>query len=96
VTGTHDSPNVPRTQLINNLIMAFEQALLAIPRQEQDLIAGLRSYRWLKSKGIKADFVDALAIAWWAATQAVTETTSRMNMRDLYPGYHPIRLGAAR
>ena len=96
VTGTYDSPNVPRTQLINNLVMAFEQGLLAIPRQHQDLIAGLRSYRWLKSKGVKADFVDALAIAWWAATQAVSETISRVTMRDVYPNWRPTVLGAAR
>lgn len=66
--------NVPRTILINNLALGLEQEQIAIDRKFGEVIQGLRSFRWGKRVTVGADFVFALAIAWWAATQTVQRT----------------------
>ena len=68
-TGTRNEPNIPRTKLITNLVLALEQGQLAIPAQWQEVLLGLRSYRWEKRKARYADHVDALALAWWSASR---------------------------
>lgn len=72
VGGDRDAPNVPRTRLINNLVLGLEQGQIAVPAGIVKLVAGLRSYRWDKRRGKCPDWVDALAIAWWAHTQGTT------------------------
>jgi hypothetical protein len=69
VTGNWEKPNIPRTRLINNLVHGLENELLAIPRQWQELIMGLRTFSWDKRKGRNIDYVDALMLAYWSATE---------------------------
>ena len=69
--------NVPRTVLINNLALGFEQEQVAIPPEFGELIQGLRKFRWGKRITVGADYVFALAIAWWAATQTVQQRVGR-------------------
>jgi len=68
ITGHAGAPNVPRTLLVNNLVLGLEQEQLGIPPEFTALLRGLRAYRWKKEGVANADFVDALAIAWAAAT----------------------------
>lgn len=82
VTGTSREPNVPRPLLINNLVIGLEKRELVIPGHERALIQGLRSYRWDKAKGVNADFVDALAIAWWAACKGGRRTAGGSTVRS--------------
>lgn len=69
--------NVPRTVLMNNLALGLEQEQIAIPPQFGELIQGLKSFRWGKRITVGADFVFALAIAYWAATQTVQQRVGR-------------------
>jgi len=73
-TETHDAAtatwHVARTKLVTNAILLFEQGQVAIPPGQEQLVMGLRSYRWDKRAGVNADYVDALLLALWAATQA--------------------------
>ena len=66
-TGTW---HVSRTKLVTNAVLLFEQGQVAIPPGQEPLLLGLRSYRWDKREGINADYVDALLLALWGATQA--------------------------
>ena len=68
VTGRPEEPNIPRERLINNLVLGLERGQLAIPAEFRNLVVGLQSYRWDKSKARRADWVDALALAWWSVT----------------------------
>jgi hypothetical protein len=72
-TETHDPStstwHVSRTKLVANAVLAFEQGQVAIPPGQEPLVLGLRSYRWDKRAGVNADYVDALLLALWAATQ---------------------------
>jgi len=73
VSGNSSSPNVPVSQLINNLVLGLEHGQIAIPAQYAELLLGLRAYRWKQAYGRKgrgADWVDALALAWWSFTRA--------------------------
>jgi hypothetical protein len=60
--------NVSRERLIGHLVLGLENGQIDVPRANQELVLGLRSYRWDKRKGRYADYVDALALAWWSAT----------------------------
>ena len=66
-TGTW---HVSRSKLVTNAILQFEQGQIALPPGQEQLILGLRSYRWDKRAGVNADFVDALLLALWGAVQA--------------------------
>jgi hypothetical protein len=68
-----DTWHIPRAKLINNAVLAFEQGIVAIPPGQEQLLLGLRAYRWDKKLGVNADFVDALLLALWAATQKQPE-----------------------
>lgn len=69
--------NVPRTVLMNNLALGLEQEQIAIPPEFGELVQGLKSFRWGKRVTVGADFVFALAIAYWAATQTVQQRVGR-------------------
>jgi hypothetical protein len=61
--------HIPRDLLINNLILGIETKRLAIPFKYKDIIQSLYGARQNKKKSINADFLDALALAYWSATQ---------------------------
>ena len=61
--------HIGRTKLVNNAILLFEQGQVAILPGQEQLILGLRSYRWAKREAVNADFVDALIIGLWAVSQ---------------------------
>ena len=69
VTGTMLAPNIPREILINHLVRGLEEEQIAIPAGFQGVVLGLRGYRWGTPKALYADYVDALALAWWSATK---------------------------
>ena len=72
VTGDEDAPNIPVQMLISNLVLGLQRGLVGIPRRFGQLILGLRAYRWKQAGGHKttnADWVDALALAYWEKTQ---------------------------
>lgn len=69
-------PNVPRTILINNLLLGIEQGLVAIPTEFIELIMGLKSYRWAMKECRNRDYVDAFAIAWWIACRGSKRLTT--------------------
>ena len=71
VGGTPTEPNIPRTVLINNLVLGLESGNVRIPIEFQQTIRGLRSYRWSKKRGTDVDFVDSLALAYWGGSEAM-------------------------
>lgn len=74
--GTTRHPNVPRTILINNLLLGIEQGNIAIPTEWLELVMGLKSYRWGMKLCRNRDYVDALAIAWWVACRGSKRVTT--------------------
>lgn len=64
--GTRDW-NIPREQLISNLVLGIEQKKIAIPNRMKSLIQSLYGARTTKKKSINADHLDALALAYWSA-----------------------------
>jgi len=94
VGGTATEPNIPRSVLINNLVMGLENGQLRIPANEQETIRGLRTHRWTKKRGKAVDFVDALALAYWAATEA-RRTREWWEDRSQWDRYKGITTGRA-
>lgn len=72
VTGTKLNPNIPAVKLISNLVLAIEHGQIAIPAEYGELLLGLKAYRWKQGTDKKtrnADWVDALALAWWSVSR---------------------------
>lgn len=60
--------NVPREKLLSHLALGLEKGKVAIPPGQAEIIASLRSAQREKRKGLFVDWLDALALAYWAAT----------------------------
>lgn len=68
VDAASETWHIARTKLVTNAVLQFEQGQVAIPPGQEQLVLGLRSYRWDKRAGVNADYVDALLLALWGAT----------------------------
>lgn len=60
--------NIPRDKLLSNLALGMEKGRLAIQPEQSEIIASLRSAQKEKRKGLFVDWLDALALAYWSAT----------------------------
>ena len=61
--------NVPREKLLSNLAYGLEHDMLAIPEECQPIILALTTAQHEKGKGLYVDWLDALALAFWSATE---------------------------
>ena len=101
VSGEFPEINIPAERLISNLVLGLEKRHIVIPPEYGELILGLSAYRWKRIAGGKAryaDWVDALSLAYWSATEGFPNQGLErvVGMADVMPGFVPNEYGSAR
>lgn len=99
VTGDHQHQAVPRRVLLSNAIQRVERREVALNPEDRELIRALQTARWKKGRGEFVDRLDSWLLAvWMAANPPLSEIEQEeiVGMEDLYEGWQPDLLGAAR